>query len=419
MRTDRSGPDAFGRYYSRYRAQECVFRALDSALGLVVPCTRQWSQTGLRDARRILIANAGHLGDLVMCTWLIAYLKTRRSDLVIDILAGAWATRVYSNHPQVNRLHVLNHWAQNRGSLPLWKKILSYYRQKHKVVADIRKCRYDIAIDVRPWFPNFIPVLWSARIPVRLGFDRVGFGPLLTHPVKFSYDRRHEIEYQFGLLEKLGVLENRVLTETQGALPTATPDELIAVTDILRPIRGPFRICHISSSTGIRDWPIEKWRGLTKRLTAQGSWLVFTGQGPAEAAKIETVIDGIEFCINACNRLSWGGFVELIRNAELVYTVETSAAHVAAAVGTPVVGIYGGTADPRQWGPYGVHAATVTRDMSCSPCFRKAGCESMACVRDIEVDEVKVKGAELLRLRAVEPGIDTAEVRRGNVDVQP
>ena len=79
--------------------------------------------------------------------------------------------------------------------------------------------------------------------------------------------------------------------------------------------------------------------------------LVFTGKGPRESLNIEQVTEGLSNCVNACGKLSWEGFVTAIRHAETLYAVDSMAGHVAAAVGTKCVSIFGGMSTIARWRP--------------------------------------------------------------------
>ncbi len=385
------------RYQQKYGREQAVFRLFDTFLRIFVTSVPPSSVLDPGHVRKVLIANAGQLGDVVFSTGVVAAVKASFPAAEIGVLAGSWTQAIFRGNPLVQRHHLLDHWYSNRASLSKVKKLLMYARQRKRVIAEIREQGYDVAIDVRMWFPNFIPVLWSAGIPCRVGFDRVGFGPLLTHVGTVKYGGVHEVDSQVSLV---GLLSSTVPPPGEAVL--SLPPGGDKAGEEVRMLVGDYgaasyRVLHMGSSTPTRDWPIEKWCALTMKLEKSGHLLVFTGVGLRERFNIDAAIQGSKRSINACDRLSWGGLVELVRGAQLVYSTETSVGHVASAVNTPVVAMYGGTAEPARWRPYGQRCRVVGHRPACFPCLNHSGCEHMACVRELQVDTVWAAGEELVQ----------------------
>lgn len=398
MQTTSANEKIRRRYKRKYLLPDLVFRVFDRVLGVFVRAPVFNSKLEPRNVRAVLVANAGHLGDLVFTTAVVTALKRSFPNAQIGILAGSWAEPIFAGNPVIARLHVLNHWGSDRSSLPRWRKVMRYVRERVKVVKDLRRYRYDVAIDVRMWFPNFIPVLRSADIPVRVGFDRVGFGPFLSHVGMATLGGVHEVDAQVSLV---GLLTEKILNEGGAVmtLPRGDGSGQIQVRTLLGESVNEYRILHMGSSSPTRAWPLERWRALAHLLVQSGHVLVFTGVGQQEQMNIETVTQGMNNCVNACDRLAWSGLVELVRGAELVYSTETSVGHVAAAVGTPVVAVYGGTAEPTRWKPYGPMCTIVTHQPPCFPCIRQTGCREMACLVELSTSAVHAAGEGLMGSR--------------------
>ena len=84
----------------------------------------------------------------------------------------------------------------------------------------------------------------------------------------------------------------------------------------------------------------------------------------------------------------------LYRQAALVITTDSGPMHLAAAVGTPIVALFGPT-DPLRTGPYGPGHRVIRRELACMPCFQKR-CETKQCMREIDVEEVLTATKEIL-----------------------
>lgn len=398
MEIQRGADRVARRYRVKYRFQSASFRWFDRILALFIGRAEPPADWNPSSVRRILIANGGHFGDLVLSTAVIQVVRLAFPGAAVGVLAGSWSRSVFENNPLVNRLHLLDHWYTSRAKLPRWRKALHYASERGRVIEELRGQHYDVALDVRAWFPNFIPVLWSARIPVRVGFNRVGFGPMLTHAGHVTYGDRHELDDQLDLI-RLICDKPPQSDAARPALPPSPVEAVQEVETLLGQGPPPFIVLHMGSSTPTRDWPVPKWRELAKHLAGLGYRVVFTGVGEREQRNIEIATQGLTNYVSACDRATWAGLVELVRQAEMVYSTETSVGHVAAAVDTPVVAIYGGTAEPARFKPYGPLCEVVTHEPQCFPCLRKHGCRPMTCLTQLSVDTVWTAGTRLLSLK--------------------
>jgi ADP-heptose:LPS heptosyltransferase len=381
------------RLRKRYRTQDLAFRFFDAVLGKIVGSDgkRPLAETGR--PKRILVANAGHIGDVIISTAVLSVLRNALPDVELGFLTGSYSRPAIENHPFISRVHYLDHWHASRDQLPLLRKVGRYKADRTRVIEELRACRYGVAIDLRAWFPNFIPVLAAARIPIRIGYGRLGFGPLLTHRLRHSYDRRHELDHQLDLLRCLSISSD-TLSRARPSLPATSETGLEEANSLLGSVTR-FRVLHPGASTPIRDWPLAHWKALAQDLLKEGITPVLTGRGARDSHLVNDIVQAVPGCINACNRLSWDGLAELMRKAELVYSVETSAGHLAAALGRPTVAIYGGMADPCRWKPTG--AVVATNVLPCHPCFNKKGCATRGCLTGLSLEHVQSAAREALR----------------------
>jgi heptosyltransferase-3 len=392
--------DVIKRYQRRLRVHTLAAALIDSLLRTFLTTA---APGGIRLPRRILLANLGGLGDVVLSTAALGIVRKALPQAEIGFLLGSWARPVLENHPSIRHFHILNHWQIERTGEPFRVRLPRYIRATSATVRELREMGYDVAVDLRAWWPNSAYVVWRAGIPVRIGYPCAGLGPLLTHPVRFQYRRLHESRIQWELLRALSIPDELFVDEPPFDMPLGTEGAQKEACDLLRAagIDGhPYRILHVGASAVARDWPMENWRRLAGRLVDEGHRLVFTGRGPRDRKQIDSIILGLSGCVNACDRLSWAGLVALIRGAELVYSVETMAGHIAVAVNTPCVGVYGGMSDVLQWSPRPSSTSVcVTQWVPCSPCFVFNGCALKSCIRGLDIETVYVAGERLAGLR--------------------
>lgn len=337
------------------------------------------------DPKLILVSHLAHLGDVVMMTALLSALKAKFPQSQIGVVIGSWALPVVQNHPHVDYVHIVDHWKLNRAPISLLQKTIRYYKTKKKALQEIRQLNYEIALDAYYYFPNAIPYFWQASIPTRIGYTSGGFGPLLTHALEWKDLNQPVIYYYAALLEFLGVSKVEALSLLKPCLVASAQPSKISKNYI---------VLHPGTGSKLKEWPLEKWCELVNHL--KGYQLVFTGKGREEKEKIQQIIGKRAGCLNLADQLTWQEYLEVLGNAALLIGVDSLAGHCASALNTPAVLIYSGITNTREWAPTGKECSTLTHPVFCSPCYKSAGCSTMACVRNVTVEEVLKKCENIL-----------------------
>ncbi|MEK6649949.1 MAG: glycosyltransferase family 9 protein, partial [Bacteroidota bacterium] len=158
-----------------------------------------------------------------------------------------------------------------------------------------------------------------------------------------------------------------------------------------------FIILHPGSGGSSRDWPASRFADLAGALAGTAT-VVVTGGAP-EAALIEQVVAGSGGRARACiGRFSLMEFAAFMSKAKLFISNSTGPLHIAAAVGTPVIGIYPplATASVIRWGPLGERVATFTPDRRKCPQCHGGICSGNVCMEQISVESVAEAAKELI-----------------------
>ena len=142
-----------------------------------------------------------------------------------------------------------------------------------------------------------------------------------------------------------------------------------------------------------KRWPAERFASIAERLVAElGAQVLLTG-GPGDTPLAEKVEAAISCrVVNLVGRTGLGELGAILERCDLFLGNDTGAMHLAVAVGTPVVAIFGPTS-PANYGPYGSGAGVALwRPVECSPCLRRgranAQCPRPRCIEAITVEEV-------------------------------
>ena len=173
---------------------------------------------------RILLLNGAHIGDVVIATSIIPILRSAYPSAELGMLTGSWSHIVVSNHPELTYTHCVDHWRLNRANITIYGKLLRYIKTRRTALKELKQVRYDVAISTFGHFPDFLDLAWTARIPVRIGYEKSIFSSLATDLVE---DKENPFIHQSArVAELLGALPVIHLTCFGGnrfSLPVSLP----------------------------------------------------------------------------------------------------------------------------------------------------------------------------------------------------
>ena len=352
--------------------------------------------------QRILLANWAHIGDVLTSLPTLGALRTAFPDAVIDVLTSRAGRIALDSCRLHDHIHVVDHFVLNRAAQPRAAKVQTYLKDRRRFLRAAAAARYDVAIDLYPHFPPAAPLFRRAGIPVRGGFTSGGFGPLLTHPVRWQYQDKPIGQYGRDLIVALwpALAPSLPSLPRYRPAPAAADDAGPGGGDAGRPTL-PYVVIHTGTGAPFKEWPEQHWNELMALWREEAPLLVFCGKGAAEAMRARRIA-GHAAQGRAMLFLdrSWADFTRLLAGASGLVCLESSAAHLAAAFSLPTVAIYSGTNELRLWGPDNARARILSAPTGCAPCHR--GCAAMACVRGVTPAEV------LDAIRAVMPAAASA-----------
>ncbi len=332
--------------------------------------------------RRILLSNLAHLGDVVLSTAVFQAIKEKYPESQIGFLGASASEIILQDHPLIDFVHIIDHWKLNRSSEPFLKKVLKYILQRRKAAREIRKQKYDVAIDLYPYFPNTSLLFWQAKIPVRIGYESGGLGKLFTHP--HTWKEQHVILAHLDLLKDVDI-----------ASPLELPSPNLLKYHPIRRLGSPFLdegyvVIHMGSALKAKEWPLEKWAEVVSILSEKKVPIVFTGRGKREKDRIHKILAKAPYGVDLSDLLNWKEFCGIIAGAKVLVGVDSVAGHIASAYKVPTIVIYTGINSIEMWKPVGLKDAFTSR-VPCSPCHRKHGCLHMTCIRSVDTAKVAEK----------------------------
>lgn len=319
-------------------------------------------------------------------------LRRAHPDAHISWLIEEAAKELIEGHPALDRVIP---WPRRRFEAAFKSfRWLTAWRLFRETRRQLRQFPYDLAIDFQGLFKSG---LWMAQARSR---RKVGFGPgmqrsegshrFLTEKVPAISMEIHALERALKLVEAAGVptgpVEYRfpIGDVDRAVVQTFLDQNRIAATDRLVAI-------HPMTRWATKLWFNDRFAAVADELIGRGDQVVFTGS-PADGPALDDIARQMKHPLLRADRL--GGLkalAALLERADTMITTDTGPMHMAAAVGTPVVAIFGPTS-PQRTGPYGSEHIVLHAGVPCSPCFRKTCTtrlvEPMGCMKGVPVRAV-------------------------------
>lgn len=351
------------------------------------------------EVQSILVIKLCCLGDGVLALPAIRALKTRYPAARLTMVCTPRNTEAFRGQEFIDECVELP-LTGLEGLGELFRSSLGVFR---KAVAAGRACHPQVAVDLDLYY-KVTPILaFLSGAAIRVGFDTAGKNRagLFTHRAPREPDK-HELECFLDVLRALGITtDDRSigLWQDPEAVRTAREKLLGAGID---PDAGYAVVAPGSS----RNWPVKRWA--PDRFAALGTWLtqrhglpvVLIGAG-FEAELADAIAGGIDgHSVSFAGSSSIRETIEILRSATVVVSNDSGPMHLAAAVGAPVVGIFGPT-NPVKWRPWGERTRVVTAVDGCpkQPCYYLSSmpeCDAADCIGRVSVEQVSDAVDELL-----------------------
>jgi heptosyltransferase-2 len=331
---------------------------------------------------KILVRAPNWIGDAVMAVPALEALRRAAPTDEVCVLARPAIADLFAGQPFADRSLDFDFTGRHRGWIG-----------REKLAAELRKEKFDVAVLLQNAF-EAAWLAWRAGIPERIGYARDARSLLLTMAIPVPLEGqtpRHESLYYLELLRRAGWSEAaRVIPPIRLAIAEAARAN---AESVLRAAgaRGNAWRCAIApgaSYGAAKCWPPERFALLADRLISEcGADVIFFGS-PGEM-KISTLILSKmkSRAISLVGETSARDFAALLASCSLFIGNDSGAMHVAAAVGLPVIGIFGST-DPECTAPVTEQFTLIREAVYCSPCFLLRCPVDHRCMTRIAVDSV-------------------------------
>jgi lipopolysaccharide heptosyltransferase I len=329
---------------------------------------------------RFLIVRLGALGDIVHAIPVAAAIRAARPSARIDWLVSAKHRDILDLVPAIDRRLVANDRGEGEGGTSLVA-----------AVRELRRTRYDVAIDLQGLLKSAV-LARASGAPRVVGFSsRYARERLARLFYTDAYDpgrgglyhpceTRHVVEINLGVLQTVGI------TAGSPVFPIEVVDSAVA-RQAHEASGGRYALLNPGAAWPNKQWPPARFGAVAAALRDRHGLRSVVLWGPGEIALAREVVAAAAGAAILTEPSTIADIVALARGAAVMVSGDTGPTHIASAVGTPIVGLYGPTRPARN-GPLDARDVSVSRHEICR-CHHLRRCKlDRMCLLDIEVAEV-------------------------------
>ena len=339
----------------------------------------------------VLIIKLRYIGDVLLSTPVIRAIRTAYPNARVTAAVNRGTESVLALNPDVDEVLIV----ERRSLL-----------RQLRFALDLRSRRFDCVLDLTDGDRSAI-LSWFSGASVRIGFnlEHRWRGRLYTSVVDpRGAHNTHQIERNLAALRPLGV----EAAARSPVLNVSQHDEAAArqVIDEIEPssLATPLVMLQPGARYWFKAWPVERFAELADRLSSAYGCRVLIGGDRSELPVAEKIRQ-LARCapVVVTGRLTLLQFAAILKHCSLVVGNDSGAMHIAAAMGTPLVALFG-PSDPAEWGPRGTHAEIAYKGLDCQPCYRSTCTRGEgSCMKLISVDEVYAMASRQLDLQRTAP----------------
>jgi len=330
---------------------------------------------GANEPQRILVIKLRYFGDVLISTPVVTSLRAAFPRAYLSMLVNPGTEAMIAHNPHLDEVLVVERSASSLRQL--------------RFVLGLRRRHFDLVIDLTDGDRAAI-LSRVTGAAIRVGFNREDLwrGRLYTHVVPLQQQPIPMIRQNLMALDTLGI----PVVESTPLLRVRPADEAAAgaaLDEMSIGLGEPFVAVHPGARWWFKSWPSQRFASLIGYMQEKLGMKVVLLGGNQEREIAKAILEQLGSARRSLvGRLGILELAALLRRATLFVGNDNGPMHIAAAMGTAVVGLFG-PSDPRVWGPAGQGHAILYKGIDCRPCF-PGGCRRGEgnCMRLIGLEEV-------------------------------
>ena len=324
------------------------------------------------DPRRVLIIKPSSLGDVVHALPVLNLMRRRWPAAHIAWLLSPACAGIVQGLPQLDEVILFER--KRFGSA--WRSV-GIFSDVVRFARELRQRDFDLVVDLQGLFRSGL-MAWQTGASRRIGFAnaREGAWAFYTQTVEVPDEEVHAVDRYLRVAGALGCGDAPV----EFTFPVCD-DDREQVQALVNGV-GPYAVLMPGTNWQTKRWPAEYFEALVAPLRERfGLTSVLVGGG--DAVELSGKIPS---AFNLAGRTNLPQLVALLEGASLVIANDSGPMHIAAALGRPLVTLFGPT-NPVRTGPYGRPESVVRVEIPCSPCYSRK-CSHISCMRWLMVEDV-------------------------------
>lgn len=319
---------------------------------------------------KILLIRLSSLGDIVLTTPAIRAIRLHHPNAYIAMLVAKQSSCILQHNPHLNEIIHFDRIARNKDT-----------GEMYRILRILRKQKFSLSIDFQRKFRSEILMYLSGAT------ERVGKGILSTIRVPES-GNKHATEHYFDLLHAAGIpAEDRQLEVFVHESERSKANQLFKHEGI---IEGDLTIgLFPGAGWKLREWMPERFATIGDKLVTTFNAKVVIFGGPTDVDLVNHIVNTMdEYAYNFAGKLNLRDLASCVEKCDLFISNDTGPMHIATAVGTPTVALFG-PGNHIRFQPIGDIHTLLRHDVPCSPCKQFTGkCKNNICMKGITVDDV-------------------------------
>jgi predicted lipopolysaccharide heptosyltransferase III len=322
--------------------------------------------------KRILLIKLRYLGDVVLSTPILPLLRKQFPEAKMTFLVNPGTAAVLQGNPYLDEV-----WVLPRQSW--WQQL--------RFLQHVRNAKFDTVIDLTDGDRSAF-LSWVTGAPVRLGYnrDRRWRGKFYSQVLPSAYGSMHMVEYHQQAIAGLGIKES--VGEPEVYIHSEVRQQDKEEFGDFSAKGQPLVLLHPTARYVFKAWPLERFAAVADWLSGQGIHVALIGS-QREILIGQQIINLTKHKpVNLMGKTRLSQLPVLMKRSHLLIANDGGPMHMAAAVGCPVVGLFGPT-DPAVWGPRGSKVKVIYKGVNREECLHP-GCSrgEESCMHQISVEEV-------------------------------
>ena len=345
-----------------------------------------------RDPKNILVVELANIGDVLAVTPCLRLLKKKFQGVNVCCLVSPLCRDLLVGNPNVDEIIVFeNSWFTDKRKLFPLKDYI-------RLAGKIRSFKFDLGIDMRGDV-RVILLMGIAGVRYKVGYGITGGGFFLNKEVDFDVKSRqdvHQADHNLNLIRNIEggrKLDDKDYSDKRFDI-FYSEEDINKVNKLLEEngVSSDDRLIavHPGGRLQAKRWPVENFSRLIDLIIEREKVKVVLVGGEEEEGLEDSVLDSCrrkESLVSFVGKTNLNEIAFLISKCRMFIGNDTGVMHIAEAVGTPAVVIWGGHSKPSHWSPLNSNSVVIHRQVDCEPCGLDM-CGDLKCLKQISVSEV-------------------------------